>query len=126
VAFVFDLLPFEAMSAIQCWPQLFGAAGNVKAQRLIELGQALFELVDQPAREAFGFGDGELAEFAPVQAMAPRQKDELQRGGRSAPVRERNSAARALGTLRKSRFCMTVRRRSPLPRRSASSAAARS
>src|SRR5579863_7452975 len=34
-----------------------GAAGDVKAKLLIELRQALFKLVDKPAREAFGFGD---------------------------------------------------------------------
>ncbi len=40
-----------------------GAAGDVEADLLIEAGEALFELGDEPGVEALGLGDGELAEL---------------------------------------------------------------
>ncbi len=51
------------MSAIQCWPQLLGQPVTCSLQLLVELRQALFHLVDQPARKALGLGDGQLAEL---------------------------------------------------------------
>src|SRR6185437_7358523 len=39
------------------------AAGDVELDLLVESGQAIFQLFDQPLGKAFGFGDGELAEF---------------------------------------------------------------
>ena len=40
-----------------------GAAGDVDAELLLEAWDAVVEFTGEPAREAFGFGEGELAEF---------------------------------------------------------------
>ena len=63
LAFVLDLLAFDADVGDPVLAAAVGAAGDVQPQLLIELRQALFKLVDQPAREALGLGDGQLAEF---------------------------------------------------------------
>ncbi len=116
LAVVFDLLAFEADVGDPVLAATVGAAGDVKAELLIELGQALLELVDEPAGEAFGFGDGELAEFgagagdgaAPERGAVDVEADLAEFAGQFAGASE-------LGMLRKSRFCMTVARRLPLP-----------
>ena len=40
-----------------------GAPGDVQTKLLVELRNALLEFVNEPASEALGFGDGQLAEF---------------------------------------------------------------
>ena len=40
-----------------------GAAGDVEADLLVEAGEAVFELGDEPLVEGLGLGDGELAEL---------------------------------------------------------------
>ena len=40
-----------------------GAAGDVQLDLLVEAGETLFHLADEPLGEALGFGDGELAEL---------------------------------------------------------------
>ncbi len=40
-----------------------GAAGDVELDLLVEGGEAIFHLGDEPLREGLGFGDGELAEL---------------------------------------------------------------
>src|SRR5579863_1301381 len=62
-AFVLDLLALDADVGNPVLPAAVGAAGYVQAQLLVELGKALFHLFDEPAREAFGLGDGQLAEL---------------------------------------------------------------
>ena len=63
LALVLDLLAFEADVGDPVLAAAVGAAGDVELELLVELGQALFELVDEPAGEALGLGDGELAEL---------------------------------------------------------------
>ena len=63
LAFVLDLLAFDADVGDPVLAAAVGAAGDVEPELLIELRNALFEFVDEPAGEAFGLGDGELAEF---------------------------------------------------------------
>ncbi len=63
LAFMLDFLSFHADVGDPVLTASVGATCDVKAKLLIELRQALFKLVDQPAGKALGFGDGELAEF---------------------------------------------------------------
>ena len=127
LALVLDLLAFHADVGDPVLAAAVGAAGDVEAKLLIELRQALFEFVDKPAGKALGLGDGELAEFG------ARAGDGAAPEGRAfdlqtnlAEFARRVRSALRLGTLMKMRFCETVARSSPLPKRSASSAAASS
>ena len=101
-----------------------GASGYVQLQVLIETGQTLFQFFDQPAREALGFGDGELAEFrAAAGDCAARES----RPADFKPIASSSFAKRSaliVGTFTTSRFCMLVARSSPPANRSARSAAA--
>src|SRR5580698_7039332 len=63
LAFVLDLFAFYADVGDPVLAAAVGAAGDVELELLVEAGEALLELVDEPAGEAFGFSDGELAEF---------------------------------------------------------------
>jgi hypothetical protein len=65
-----------------------------------------------------------LQNSVPVQAMAPRQKGEPSTWRPIWPSSRTSSAVLLLGMSMKSRFCETVVRREPLPKRSARSAAA--
>jgi hypothetical protein len=126
LALVLDLLAFDADVGDPVLAAAIGAAGDVQLELLVELRQALFELVDEPAREALGLSDGQLAELraGAGDGAAPE--------GRAFDVEAdlaqfaRQLAALALGTSMKSRFCETVARSEPLPKRSARSAAASS
>src|SRR5208337_449194 len=63
-ALMLDLLALEADVGDPVLAAAVGAAGNVELELLIELRQPLLELVDQPAREALGFGNRQLAKFS--------------------------------------------------------------
>ena len=63
LALVLDLLAFHADVRDPVLAATIGAAGDVGAQLLVELRQALFQFVHQPAGKAFGLGDGQLAEL---------------------------------------------------------------
>ena len=63
LAIVLDLLAFNADVGDPMLAAAIGATGNVQAQLLIELRQALFEFVDEPASKSLGLSDGELAEL---------------------------------------------------------------
>src|SRR5438270_9370068 len=57
----FDLLALYPEVGDPVLAATVGAARDVQLQMLVESGEALIELLDQPAREGFGFGDGKLA-----------------------------------------------------------------
>ena len=63
LALVLDLLAFDADVGDPVLAAAIGAAGDVQAELLVELRQALFEFVDEPAGEALGLSDGQLAEL---------------------------------------------------------------
>ena len=88
LALVLDLLAFEADVGDPVLAAAVGAAGDVELELLIELRQPLFELVNQPAREALGLGDGQLAELrAGAGDGAAPEGARPRRAGRSDPVR---------------------------------------
>ena len=62
-AVAFDLFPFEADVGDPVLAAGVGAAGDVELDLLVEGGEALLHLFDEPFCECFGFGDGELAEL---------------------------------------------------------------
>ena len=64
LAVVLDLLAFHADVGDPVLAAAVGASGYVEAELLVELRQALLELIDEPAGEALGLGDGQLAEFS--------------------------------------------------------------
>src|ERR1035437_5491603 len=63
-ALVLDLLAFDANICDPMLAATVRATRYVKPKLLIKLRQPLFESVDQPARETFCFGDGQLAELS--------------------------------------------------------------
>ena len=63
LALVLDLLALDADVGDPVLSAAVGAAGDVQPELLIEFGQPLFKLIDEPARKALGLGDGQLAEF---------------------------------------------------------------
>src|SRR5579862_8222944 len=63
LAFVLDLLSFQANVSDPMLAATIWAASNVNLELLIKLRQPFFHLVHQPARESLGFRDGEFAEF---------------------------------------------------------------
>ena len=67
-------LPSRPMSAIQCWPQAVGAAGDVQLDLLIEAGEALFQFSTSQRVKPLVSAMASLQNSVPVQAMAPRQK----------------------------------------------------
>ena len=58
-----DFLSFKADIGNPVLAAGVGATGDVEFEMLIERGEAVFEFLDDPTREALGFGDRELAEF---------------------------------------------------------------
>ena len=58
-----DFLSFKADVGDPVLTAGVGAAGDVETDLLVEAGEAVFELVDEPLVEALGFGDGKFAEF---------------------------------------------------------------
>ena len=63
LAVLLDLLAFEADVGDPVLAAGVGAAGDVEADLLVEAGETLFELGDEPLVEGLGLGDGELAEL---------------------------------------------------------------
>ena len=63
LAFVLDFFAFDADVGDPVLAAAVGAAGYVELELLVEAGEAVFELVDEPAREALGLSDGQLAEL---------------------------------------------------------------
>src|SRR5579872_3752438 len=59
----FYLLAFDSYVSNPVLPATVGATGDVKFQVLIKPRKTVFQILDQPSREALGFGDGELAEL---------------------------------------------------------------
>ncbi len=120
----FHLLAFDADVGDPVLPATVGASGDVELQVLIEAGQAFFQFLDQPAREALGLRDCQLAEFraaagdgsAVERRSANLQSDGIEFFGQRLGVKG--------GTFTMSRFCMLVARNSPPAKRSARSAAA--
>src|SRR5215467_328049 len=62
-AVLFDLLAFDADIGDPVLAAAVGAAGDVQLDLLREAGQAFVQFAGKPAREAFRFGEGKLAEF---------------------------------------------------------------
>src|ERR1700678_2823332 len=62
-AFVLDLFPLDADVGHPMLTASVGAAGHIELELLIESRQALFELVDNPAREALGLGNRKFAKL---------------------------------------------------------------
>jgi len=62
-AFDLGLLAFDAEVRDPVLTAAVRTAGDVDLQMLIEARHPRFQLFDQPAREALGLGEGELAEF---------------------------------------------------------------
>src|ERR1035438_2459735 len=111
----FDLLAFNANIGDPVLSATVGASGDVQFQMLIETRQTFFQFLHQPAREALGFGDSQLAEFRPaarhraapecpdqpdpaetrgqtaVLVPGERRRAGVDEGGRNAPVRRRRS-----------------------------------
>src|SRR5665213_2116905 len=63
LAILLDLLAFKSNIGYPVLAATVGAAGNVQLDLLVEAGETVFHLADQPLRKAFGFGNGELAEL---------------------------------------------------------------
>ena len=90
---------------------------------LVEAGEPVFHLADEPLGEGLGLGDGELAELgagagdgaAPEGGDIDLEADAVERDDEVA-------RSRALGTLTRMMFCMMVARRWPSPYLSARSA----
>src|SRR5262249_16623971 len=57
------LLPLDTQVGDPVLAAAIGTAGDVDLQVLVEARHARFELLHQPAREALGLGEGELAEL---------------------------------------------------------------
>src|SRR5690242_6410059 len=64
-SFVLDFLAFDADIGDPVLAATVGAAGDMQLDLLVEAGEAFVEFGAQPAREALGFGQRELAEFGP-------------------------------------------------------------
>ena len=63
-ALVLDLLAFHPNVGDPMLSAAIGAASHVQFELLVEAGQPLFELIDNPTGKALGLGDGQLAELA--------------------------------------------------------------
>jgi len=64
LAFVLDLLAFDSDVGDPVLAATIRASSDVEAELLIELREALFEFTDEPAGEALGLSDGQLAELS--------------------------------------------------------------
>ena len=62
-AVVLDFLALDADVGDPMLSAGIGAAGDVEAKIFLIVGEPLFELLGEPAREGLGFGQSELAEF---------------------------------------------------------------
>jgi len=63
LAVFLDFFAFESDVGDPVLAAGVGATGDVEADLLVEAGEAVFQLVDEPLVEALCFGDGELAEL---------------------------------------------------------------
>ena len=63
LAINFCLFAFEADIGDPVLAATVGASGHVQLQVLIEAGETLVHLLDQPARKALRLSNGDLAEF---------------------------------------------------------------
>jgi hypothetical protein len=122
LAVLLDLLAFEADVGDPALAAGVGAAGDVQLDLLVEAGQPLFHLADQPLRERLGLGDRQLAELGAGagDGAAPEGRD-LDLQAELVEIDDQ-SRVRALGTLTRTMFCMMVARRLPSPYCSARSA----
>ena len=59
----FDFFAFDADVGNPVLAAGIGAAGDVKAELFLIVGETVFEFIGEPAGEGFGFGEGEFAEF---------------------------------------------------------------
>ena len=109
-------LPSIPRSAIQCWPQLFGQPVTLILSVLVEARQALLEALHEPAREALGLGERQLAELGARarDGPAPERRGVEREAGGLELARE-GRAARSRRTLGIRRFCMLVVRSAPVP-----------
>ena len=113
------------MSAIQCWPQLFGHPVTLIRRCWSKPGSRSSRRSTSQRANPFVSARASLQNSVPVQATVPRRKAEPP-VVRPAPLSARSSAlSLPRGTLRTSRFCITVARSIPFPKRSAASATAR-
>ena len=71
-----NFFPFEADIGDPVLAAGIRAARDIQFERLIELRDAFFEFLDEPAAEGFRLGDGELAEFGARAGNRAAQKDE--------------------------------------------------
>ena len=62
-AVLLDFFAFDADVGDPVLAATVGASGDVQFELLFEAGEAVFEFRGEPAGEAFGFGEGEFAEF---------------------------------------------------------------
>ena len=110
-----DFLTFEADVGDPVLAAAVGAAGDVDAELLLEAGEAIVEFTGEPAREAFGFGERELAEFG---AGASDRGAGESRGATGRPAAVSSPATRTAwwsGIFTITRFCITVLRTWPSP-----------
>ena len=120
-----DLLAFDTKVGDPVLAATVGAPSDVQLEVLVESGEALIQLLDQPSREGLGFRDGELAELGTAaRDGAARRKEEPPTLSPMASSSFERGSALSVGTFTTSRFCMLVARSSPLAKRSARSAAA--
>ena len=97
------------MSAIQCWPQLFGQPVTWIFTCWSKPGRRRLQLVDQVPREALGLGERDLAELACRCRPRCRAGTARRPGSVRPPPLPRSSAPiRSRGTSRTTRFCMWV------------------
>src|SRR5713101_643130 len=116
-----DLLALDADVGDPVLAAAIGAAGDVDADVLLEAGQPRLQVFHEPAGEALGLGQRELAELAPRAGHGAA----AERGGvqpEAGAIDRALELARARGTLTMTRFCMVVVLSSPVPKRSASPA----
>ena len=59
-----DLLAFNANISNPMLAAAIRTASNIELELLIEAGDPLFELVNDPSRETLCLGDGQFAEFS--------------------------------------------------------------
>src|SRR5580704_3550527 len=72
-----------------------GAAGDIDAELLLEAGDAVVEFAGEPARETFGFGESELAEFG----ASAGDRGACECGGANRQARSREFASNPDGVL---------------------------
>jgi hypothetical protein len=111
LAFVLDLLAFDADVGNPVLAAAVGAAGYVELELLVESGQALFKFVDDPAGEAFGLSDGQLAELGAGAGDGAAPEGRAFDVETDLPSSRISSAVLLLGMSMKSRFCETVVRK---------------